>query len=179
MSYLLSLLFLLTAAESPGVELPLDKAVVHRPPYVTHREAFEKLPEAAVMVQTAPAAPLDLAQCFIEAAARKDAFRGPSPAILLATGPMLDGPDKVLPRRLVREGDHITLEVAHTAVRTTGARLMRNIIWRPMVRVPLELPVGRYEIKVIWQPVSAIPDGKNLESPALTRSTKLEIVSAK
>lgn len=179
MSCLISILVLLVAAESPAVELPLDKGVVHHPPFVTHRQAFERLSEAAVVVSKAPDAPLDLAQCFADAAARKEPFRGQSPVTLLATGPMLDGPDKVLLRRLVREGDQITLEVAHTAVGTTGAPLRRNISWRPMVQVPLDLPAGRYEMKVVWQPVSAIPDGKNLPIPRVTQSTKLEITSEK
>ena len=152
-------------------------AVVHRPPHVTHREAFGKLPEAAVVVPRAPRDPLALAKAFAEAAKAKAPPNLPAgkPVVLLATGPWLDGPDKVAPHRLTRRGGKLALTVVHTAVRRQGAQLRRNIRWRPMVQVPLALPAGAYTLKVTWRALDAVPKGKPLEAPELTQTTRFEV----
>jgi len=160
--------------------MPLDDAVVLRPAHVADREAFASLPEAVAVVAAPPGELAELAKTFAKAVADKSGlFRGPSPAHALATGPELDGPDKVALRRLVRRGTELELEVVHTAVRAQGAQLRRNIRWRPMVQVPLKLPSGRYELKVTWRALAALPDGKPLETPRLTRSVKFELLPGK
>jgi hypothetical protein len=155
--------------------MPLDKALVHRPARAADRAAFAKLPEAAVAIASPPTNLSKLAKVFAEAAARPAAFKGESPVVALATGPMLDGPDRVVPRRLVRRGERLELEIAHTAVRRQGAQLRRNIRWRPMAQVPLALPAGRYRLEATWRAVASLPDGKPLEGPAQTCSVEFEI----
>jgi len=160
--------------------MALDDAVVLRPAHVADREAFASLPEAVAVVAALPGEFAELAKTFAKAVGDKSGpFRGPSPAYVLTTGPELDGPDKVALRRLVRRGTELELDVVHTAVRAQGARLRRNIRWRPMVKVSLKLPPGGYTLKVVWHALAALPDGKPLETPALTRSVKFEILPAK
>jgi len=170
-------LLIASAAESDA-HLPLDGAIVHRPPHVTHREAFGKLPEAVVVVPHAPQDPSALAKAFAEAAkAKAQTLPAGKPVVLLATGPWLDGPDKVAPRRLTRRGGKLDLTIVHTAVRRQGAKLRRNIRWRPMVQVPLDLPAGAYTLEVTWRAVDAVPDGKPLEAPALAHTTRFALAA--
>ena len=63
-------------------------------------------------------------------------------------------------------------------MRPQGARLRRNIRWRPMVQVPLALPAGRYTLEVVWRAVDAVPDGKPLDAPALTQTLRFELHAA-
>ena len=92
---------------------------------------------------------------------------------------MLDGPDKVRPARLARRGTQIELEILYTAVRLQGASLRRNICWRPLVQVPLQLPAGCYRLKVVWRAVAELPDGKPLEVPSRTAVTAFEVLPAR
>ena len=80
---------------------------------------------------------------------------------------------------LIRRGDRLELEILHTAVRLQGAQLRRNIIWRPMVEVPLELPPGRYQLEVTWRAVAALPNGKPLDAPPITRSVRFVVLPGK
>ena len=176
MSVLVCLLLAAAPRAQPEVAMSLEGAVVHRPPHVTDRRAFAALAEAVIVLGNPPAEPSQLAKAFAEAAATGRTKLNVSPPVhLLATGPILDGPDRVLPRRLVRRGDQLDLEILHTAVRLQDVPLRRNIIWRPMVRVPLQLPAGSYRLKVTWRAVAALPDGEPLKSPPRVRTVRFTV----
>ena len=176
-------IWLLLASAAKGeaeVAMPLDHATVHRPARLAHRRAFAALPEAVVVVANPSADLAALAKTFARAAAAEAAVLGAdSPLSAFATGPVLDGPDKALPRRFARRGHQLDLEILHTAVRLQGARLRRNIRWRPMAQVPLRLPAGRFRLTVTWRAVASLPDGKALETPALVTSVNFEIRAGK
>lgn len=180
MCALLWLLVTSAAGGEPEVTMSLEQAAVHRPARVADCDAFDKLPEAVVVLEDAPADLQGLAKAFAAAVAAKAAVvRSGCSLYALATGPMLDGPDKVQPRRLVRRGAQVELEVVHTAVRLQGARLRRNIRWRPMVQAPLDLPPGRYRLRVTWRALAMLPNGRPLKAPARTASVSFEIQSGK
>jgi hypothetical protein len=147
--------------------MSLEKSVVHRPARAADRERFDALGEGAVVVRVLPDTLAELAETFSTAAARQAAFRAGSPTWLLAAGPVLDGPDAVLPFRLNRRDDRLDLEIRHTSVRASGVPLRRNIRWRPLVQVPLELPPGNYRVTITWRAVAALPDGEALDVPAV------------
>jgi len=176
---MLALICLLLAAapqSQPEVAMSLENAVVHRPPNVTDRRAFRALEEAVVVLDNPPAAPSALAKAFTKATgAGPSKFDVSSPAHLLATGPILDGPDRVLPHPLVRRRNQLDLEVLYTAVRLQDVRLRRNIIWRPMIQVPLQLPPGSYRLKVTWRAVAKLPDGEPLKTPPRVRSVEFAV----
>jgi len=170
----------LVCAGEPEVAMSLEGAIVHRPAHFTHRQAFLDLPETVVLLADVPADPAKLAAAFAGVASADGEQPGMKlPASMVATGPVLDGPDQVLPRRLVRRGNRLELEILHTAVRLQGVQLRRNIIWRPMVEVPLELPPGLYQLDVTWRAVAGLPDGKPLDAPPLIRSVKFAIEPGK
>ncbi|MHC4718415.1 MAG: hypothetical protein ACYS5V_15690 [Planctomycetota bacterium] len=179
----MSVLFWLLAAlvsegQSPTM-MPLDRARVHRPAKSADRRAFQRLGEAVVIVTDPPKEMAGLAEAFAKAKSDKaPAFRVKPPVAVLATGPGLDSPDRVVPRRLARKGQEVTLEIVHTAVRTQGVRLRRNIRWRPMVEVPLDLPAGSYTLEVAWRAVDRLPDGKPLKTPPVTRTVRFEVLPA-
>ena len=77
--------------------MSLASAVVHRPLNVADREAFKALTEAAIVLCSPPDKPSVLAEAFAKtAAAGQSTFKVSSPGHLLTTGPILDGPDRVL-----------------------------------------------------------------------------------
>jgi hypothetical protein len=159
--------------------MPLDRAKVHRPAKVADRRAFQRLGEAVVVVTAPPKQMATLAEAFARAQSDKaPAFRVKPPVAVLATGPELDSPDRVEPRRLALKGQELALEIAHTAVRTQDVQLRRNIRWRPMVEVPLDLPTGSYTLEVTWRAVDRVPDGKPLEAPPVTRTVRFEVLAA-
>ena len=180
MSLLFWLLLVLVSEGPSQTMMPLDRARVHRPAKAADRQAFQRLGEAVVVISDPPKEMARLAEAFARARSDKaPVFRVKPPVAVLTTGPELDGPDRVEPRRLARKGQVLALEIAHTAVRTQGVQLRRNIRWRPMVEVPLDLPAGSYTLEVTWRAVDKLPDGKPLEAPPLTRAVRFEVLAAK
>ena len=156
--------------------MSLDGAKAHRPAKAADREAFAALGDADVVVSSAPKDMAKLAAAFSEALSGKPAaFRVKPPAALLTMGPELDGPDKVKPLRLVRKGHGVTLEIVHTRVREQGVQLRRNIRWRPMVEVPLDLPSGSYTLQVTWRGVESLTEAKPLKGSPVTRTVRFEV----
>jgi hypothetical protein len=169
---------LLAAAQQaqPEVDMSLASAVVHRPLNVADREAFKALAEGVVVLASLPEKPSELAEAFAGAVATgRSAPNVSLTSHLLATGPILDGPDRVLPHRLIRRGSQFELEILHTAVRLQDAQLRRNIIWRPLVEVPLSLSPGSYSVRVTWRAVTELPNGEPLESSPRVHSMKFVI----
>jgi hypothetical protein len=153
------------AAET--VQVPFRGVVLHRPAHFVDRERFVALSEAVVVVAAVPAAPAALADTFIEAAKTKaDSLSRSEVPHILSVGPVLDSPDSVVVRKLTRRGRHLALDIAYTSARAAGVELRRNVPWRPLVEVPVELPPGRYELEVTWTAVASLPDGKPY--PAVT-----------
>lgn len=186
MLFLLGLLLALpvenkTPAENgTKVVMLLDDAIVHRPARAVDRKRFADLAGVVVVAGDPPAKQSELAKRFGEAArAKPRAFGEDQTLFLLAAGPMLDGPDKVLPRSFIRRKDQLELEILHTAARLQGMSLRRNIRWRPVVQVPLKLPPGRFRIRVVWQAVAALPKGKALKAPPKISSAQIEILPQK
>jgi len=179
-SALLCLLVASGMGQAAGERMPLDNAVVHRPTHITKRKVLAGLPEGLVVVTSPAEDVVALAKQFRKAAAAEHpVVREGVTLCILAAGPMLDGPDKVQPGKLVRRGSRIELEILHTAVRLRGAQLRRNIIWRPLVQVTLELPAGRYQVEATWLAVAALPDGKRLEAPPRVNSTRFAVLPQK
>jgi len=159
--------------------MSLDGAVVYRPARADARDAFEKLVEADAVVSAPPREAEKLAGIFAAAVAKKPkVFHVARPVVVLSTGPLLDGPDKVKPTRLVRDGKSLRLDIVHTRVREQGIQLRRNIQWRPMVSVPLDLPCGAYTLHVTWRAVESMSDPKPLKSAPATRTVAFEVRGA-
>ena len=182
MSFLLGLLLVLpTENGTPTkngtkVVMSLNDAIVHRPARAVDRKRFADLTGVVVVAGALPANLSGLAKMFVQAAAAKPrAFRENQTLFVLAAGPMLDGPDKVLPRSLIRRKDRLELEILHTSARLQGVQLRRNIRWRPVVQVPLKLPPGRFRIQVVWRAVAGLPKGKALKAPPKISSAEIEV----
>jgi len=176
---LLCALLAVSAEDQPkAVKLP-DNALVHRPHRANDRVLFAALAETVAVVADLPQdSPRDLsllAKKFTEAAGKPAILRQGASLAILSAGPMLDGPDKVLVKSLTQKQDRIELEILHTAVRSQGARLRRNIRWRPLVEIPLQLPAGHYQVMVTWRAVVDLPEGEALKTPPRISSVKLEI----
>jgi RNA polymerase sigma factor (sigma-70 family) len=148
-------------AESKAEEsLPTDKARIH------HED--EKLPQGAAV------APVDLVKLdemdratiyrdALDRAAKGKPTFADGYLNLFAAGPTLNSPDKAAVVRLTRQGDLLQLEIAHTDAVATGAVLKKNIPWRPLAEVPVDLPPGRYRLTVIWHALKDVPDGKPID----------------
>jgi RNA polymerase sigma factor (sigma-70 family) len=80
---------------------------------------------------------------------------------ILAAGPVLHVPDEAVARRLVRRGNRLDLEVLHTQT----DRIDRNVPWQPLVRVPVDIPPGRYTLTVTWRAVESLANAKPLNKP--------------
>lgn len=153
-------LMLLVLATMKDVEsLPLDDAVVHRPAKVAERDAFAALPKISLIAEKPAEAPLKLARQAADAPAE---VRWAKPLYLLAAGPMLDGPDHVKVHSLTARDGKITLEVRYTSARLSGVPLRRNVPWRPLVQVPVEVSPGTWTVVAEWTPYSDLTKGKPL-----------------
>ncbi len=66
---------------------------------------------------------------------------------------------------------------AYTSARARGVELRRNVQWRPLVQVPVELSPGQYELQVTWTAVERLPDGKPMPAvKAMTQKRTFTIV---
>ena len=156
-------------------------AVVHRPVNAFDRQEFGSLPQAAVLMGgNASADGQRLASRF--AAAHADGrtnFAAGTKLVVLSTGPLLDGPDQIAVHPMLRHGNQLDLEIAHTQVRLQDAPMLRNVTWRPIVEVALpELPAGRYQLLVRWQPLASLPDGTPLSSTGTIQALSFELHQA-
>jgi len=154
------------------VMLP-NEAKVHRPVRADDRRAFAALTQALVLTNSPARDPAELLQRFAGPAAGP--FRAQEPFFVLAPGPMLDGPDRVLVRSMVLHENQVDVEILHTAVRLQDVPLRRNVPWRPVVELPLKLPTGRFQIKVTWRAVARLPDGEPLDAPPVSSMVRVEI----
>jgi hypothetical protein len=91
---------------------------------------------------------------------------------LVATGPLLGAADQVAVRRLVRRGQRLEMEVVYTRTDPVD----RDASWRPVVQVPLDLPVGPYRLAVSWRAVEAVPNGKARPAPPLVQTVDCLVV---
>ena len=159
------------------VMTPQETVIIHRPKAVPEREVFHALPLGVVVVASPPTEVTALAHCFDSALTTSNAaLKAGSALSILTTGPMLDGPDDVALRRLVRHENQIELEVIHSSIASQGVKLRRNIRWRPMVQVPLELPVGHYQLMVIWRALETVPEGRALDVPPILQSYAFRVI---
>ncbi len=168
------LLLLSFVAMEDEDKLPLEDAIVHRPAKVDEREALAALPAIALVAEK-PQQPLIKLANQISRAGTKVSHA--KPLYLLAAGPMLDGPDRVEARSLTRQDGKIVLQVHHTSARLSGTPLRRNIPWRPLVQVPVELASGKWEVVVVWIPYTDLPNGKPLGKPT-TDTAQFEVNAA-
>ncbi len=144
--------------------MPIDKAVVYHVGLGQGEAAFKALTEGAVIATDRPEDVKGNVQLYL--AGFEKSYRqtrpvpiGPHLAIL-AVGPMLNSGDEAVAVALKRHGDHLELEMAYTSGAAEGKEYFRNIIWRPLVQVPVDLAVGRYELRVTWQARKSLPDGE-------------------
>jgi len=159
-----------------GYDVVPRRIIVHRPAAAKDRERFEALPEAVVVVEKPPADFSDLAAVFKDAVAEHFVFEPDRPLYLLATGPMLDGPDKVAGRvRAEGQAGRIELVLDHTSARLQGKALRRNIRWRPMVQYPLNVTPGEYAIVAVWQAVESLAERKALAATPLVEKARLTV----
>jgi hypothetical protein len=184
-------------AAQPEDRLPTDLAVVHRflphPAHVNEWKMLRDLPEGAVMVnnvagtgvrvwepgRTGDAMPWEgvwhLARAFTVAhQGRRREVELPAglKLNLVATGPLLGAADQVAVRRLVRRGQRLEMEVVYTRTDPVD----RDASWRPVVQVPLDLPVGPARLAVAWRQVEAVPDGKARPVPSLAQTVECRVV---
>jgi hypothetical protein len=149
--------------------MPVDKAVVFRSGSEEERAATIDLPEEAAVVADAPEALKDKAAAYREAFALfllgkgKATFAAGAHISILAAGPRLDSPDQAAVAKLTRRDDRLDLELVYTSATAMGLLLKRNVTWRPLVQVPVDLPAGTYSLTVTWRAVAALPDGKGLD----------------
>lgn len=162
------------------VALSIDRAVVYRPATADERKTVEALHEGVVVVRTSSAVSKDAA-ATLSAAYKHAETRYPSGSRLtiLSAGPVLDSPDEVVVRGLFRRGQHLDLEILYTSARIEGRRLRRNVQWRPLALVPVDLPDGGYQLRVSWQAVKSIPNGPVWDVAPLVQSGSFEVQPAR
>ena len=143
--------------------MPIDKAVVYNVGFAQAGEAFLTLSEGAAAVADRPEDVKANVQLFLSAVEenRKRVLSVPAgPRLaLLAVGPPLDFGDVVAAVGLTRRGGKLDLEMAYTSGRAEGKEFRRNVPWRPLVQVPVDLAPGRYQLTVTWQARKALPAG--------------------
>jgi hypothetical protein len=155
-------------------KLSLKGAVVHRPATAEEQDAVAALPSIALLADQPQKLLLKLAE---QAKKARKTIPSASKCYLLAAGPMLDGPDHAAIHEFTKQNGTLTLQIRHTSARLSGTTLRRNIQWRPLAQVPLELPPGKWKIIVEWSPVSDLPNGKSLGKPT-TNTAQFEVLSA-
>ena len=159
--FLILIVVVMTTAQD---KLPFEAANVHRPEAADERDAFAVLPALAVIAEKPQESLLKLAKQVTDA--RPKSIRT-MPLYLLAAGPTLDGPDHVAIHSLTKKGNTIRLGMRYTSARLTGVTLRRNLQWRPVAEVPLQLAPGKWKIVAEWTPYSKLLRGKPLDKPKL------------
>ena len=179
--YLVStLLFFLVGREalSEDISLYVDAATVHRGRDMEIRGLLYSLSKGVVVVPNNAVDLRALATEFARAFQSKSCeCKAHSPLSILSTGPILDAPDKVIVRSVVRNERVIDVQITHTQVRRRGVRLRRNLRWRPLVEMPLKLAEGQYQVNVKWIPVESVPDGDALDGIPKSQSFTFEVVA--
>jgi RNA polymerase sigma factor (sigma-70 family) len=157
--------FEILPAEGDKTALPTDKAVIFHISPAEDAPAFKSLNEARAAVTAER--PKDLAgavEAFNVALAEGKKQRPVVPVgpglTALAAGPLLDLPDQATVASLTRRGDNLEMEFAYTSAVAEGKQLLRNVPWRPLARVPLDLPPGDYQLTVTWRARATLPAGK-------------------
>ncbi len=88
-------------------------------------------------------------------------------SVVIAVGPLLDGPDKVVVERVSCENNVATIRVLYTKVRAQGMPLRRNIQIRPVIVVPLdEVPRGG-RLEFHWYAVKSLASKIVAEDPTI------------
>lgn len=90
-----------------------------------------------------------------------------APASVIAVGPYLDSVDQVEVQAVVRHADLVEIELCYTRQRLLGAQLRRNVIWRPLVVIPLRLTAGDYRLSVKWRAVTSLPAARSEDLPGI------------
>jgi RNA polymerase sigma-70 factor (ECF subfamily) len=153
------------------VAMPIDQAVLHR----IDKEIVDPspVPEGAVVIGNPPffvKPPGEQVRALVGVLikARTQALEGKVEVKaglnlnVLATGPILQAPDQVAVRSLVRLGGLLELEIAYARSQTK----IKSVSWRPLVQVPVDLPPGSYKLLVTWREVASVPAGKLIKLAA-------------
>ena len=144
-----------------------------RPAHVTLRNVMMALKPGVVAVKAMPddLGPAKLARTYTsrrESLRKAEAVTFPAPAqpALLYVGPTLNGPDGIVVTGAERLGNAIRVIVT---IDKFFGQLRRNIIWRPMLVIPLgDLPVAPYDVTVstIYRPRGGVvPPGFVMPDP--------------
>ncbi|MGE3805087.1 MAG: RNA polymerase sigma factor [Gemmataceae bacterium] len=167
-----STLFVPNLEPPQEVELPINKAMVHR------LDEPRELGQAAVLSHV-PQDPKELAARFAACWKTGEAtVEAGEPMSLLCSIGMLNLPDKVRVRRLTRTGNELHLEIDYTNVVQDGVPLLQNIAYVALVEVPVELPARTYRLHVSWTKVAA-NIGTFKEVPATKQSFAFAVVDPK
>lgn len=149
------------AATTDG-PLKLDNLSMHKLDLDTSKDFIE----TSVIVDRTMSDKEDAARMFSQALTKnQQSFPVGLSLAVLSLGPVLDSPDQFTAESFTRKGDTLTLNIVYTNVRLRGAQLRRNICWRPIMAVPLNIPAneaGKLKLVVTWTALESIPDGKPL-----------------
>ncbi len=144
--------------------MPIDKAVVYHVGLAQGEAAFQALTEGAAVVTDRPEDVKGNVQLYLAAFEKTTRQSRPVPIgshlAILAVGPMLNSGDEAVAVALNRRGGRLELEMAYTSGEAEGKEYTKNIVWRPLVQVPVDLAVGRYQLRVTWQARKSLPAGE-------------------
>jgi RNA polymerase sigma factor (sigma-70 family) len=163
--------------------MPVGKPLIYHVSPAQGEAEYKALDEGAVFAADRPMSVDDnvlLYRAFFDGQYRQSRAVpvGPHQSIL-AVGPELGSPDDAAFVGLTRRGSDLELNMVYTSAVAEGKQLKRNVPWRPLVQLPVNLGVGRYRLTVNWQGRKSLPDGEALPGARSSGAREFLVSGAK